>query len=224
MFPTVQTSIIGRRRIIVQRNMYSFGYDITTHKYKIVALSFLWYRRAFKVCIYTLGSDPTNSWKRIQDFPDRGSISEMGLFVSGTINWLVSGHIVSLNLATETYQQLLLPTTTREGHVTLGVLKDCLCIFGSSNMSMVDVWIMKEFGNNESWINLYSVPYMRGDEVRNAKVLYVTEDDHLLMYCVYLKSKALVVYDSRNGTFNMSELQHYRWWDPIVYFESFISP
>jgi len=51
-----------------------------------------------------------------------------------TILLWVSGGIVSLDLATESYHQLLLPPpTTAEGLVlTLGVLRDCLCLCASN--------------------------------------------------------------------------------------------
>ena len=61
--------------------------------------------------------------------------------------------ILSLDLEKESYQQLLLPDF-ENGSWTLGVVRDCLCVFATSDMFW-DVWIMKEYGNEKSWTKLY---------------------------------------------------------------------
>jgi len=218
--PDYPTKSRLRPKSIIQCNTYSFGHDTSTHKYKIVALSYIRNPCTPKVCIYTLGSDPTDSsWRLTNDFPGHGYISEPGVSVSGTLNWKVSGGIVSLDLATESYQQLLLPPpATGEGLVlTLGVLRDCLCLCASNkDMNEVDVWMM-----TESWNVLYNIPYIQ-DQRPHTKVLYVTEEEKLLMY--YHDSLKLAVSDSGNVPGYMSELQHNSSTDPIVYVESLISP
>ncbi|RHN65280.1 putative F-box associated interaction domain-containing protein [Medicago truncatula] len=149
-----------------------------------------------------------------------------GVFVSGTINWLTydassSLHvIVSLDLENESYQNLLKPDTKKDYWI-LGKLRNCLCIFTGSKIDMlVDVWIMKEYGNTKPWTKLYTVPYM-GDQVSSSKALYISEDGKVLMGFQEL----LFVYDSENGTFNMPGFQNISGWlDPEVYVESLISP
>jgi hypothetical protein len=60
-----------------------------------------------------------------------------------------------------------------------GVLRDCLCILAHSDTSS-DVWLMKEYGNKDSWTKLLCVPYM-GDvgSYLYTKALYLTEDDQV---------------------------------------------
>lgn len=93
---------------------------------------------------------------------------------------------------------------------------------------LLDVWIMKEYGNKESWTRLYSVPYMEDRGLRAyTKALYISEDEQLLMDCYVVGSNILklVVYDSKNGTLKIPEIQNInRWMDPEVYIESLISP
>jgi hypothetical protein len=56
---------------------------------------------------------------------------------------------------------LLLPDFENENvRWNLGVVRDCLCAFATSDMFM-DVWIMKEYGNKESWNKLYTIPYIQ---------------------------------------------------------------
>ncbi|RHN69937.1 putative F-box associated interaction domain-containing protein [Medicago truncatula] len=112
----------------------SIGYDNFNDVYKVVAVSFFNDKNR-EVNVHTLG---TNYWRRIQDFPYSQSIPGPGVFVSGTINWLiydVSGScsfhaIVSLDLEIESYQKLSLLHLKKDYWIwTLGVFRDCLCIF-----------------------------------------------------------------------------------------------
>lgn len=193
--------------------IYGFGYDHFNDTYKVVAVNCFEsdtngskvYKTEVKV--YTLGTD---YWRRIQDFPSGVPFDNSGTFVSGTINWLAakdpytSWIIVSLDLEEETYQYLLQPDygAVTVNSVTLGVLRDCLCILAHGD-TFSDVWLMKEYGNNDSWTKLFRVPYM-GDvgSCPYTKALYLTEDDQVL-----LKYQAeLVVYNSRDACNNVDTM------------------
>lgn len=181
-----------------------------------------------QVKIYTLS---TNTWRRIQDFPSGVPFDESAKFVSGTLNWLASTTsssswvIVSLDLGKESYQELLQPDYGEVVVVTLtlGVLRDCLCILAHSD-TFSDVWVMKEHGNKESWTKMFSVRYM-GDDVglyTYTKALYISEDDQVLLE---FHSSELVVYKSRDGTFKIPQIHNINgWMVPEVYVESLISP
>jgi len=212
---------------------YSFGYDHCIDKYKIVAVSLVDDRE--EVSVHTLGTD---TWRRIPDFPYSGPFCGYGIFVSGTINWL-SLHevsslcvIVSLDLEKESYQTLLLPDIENDPLTNLGdlgVLSDCLCIFIFSSSDMFfDVWVMKEYGNKNSWTRLYRVPYMEDQGLcPYTKALYISEDEQLLMHFKELESHKLklFVYGSKDGTLEIPEIQNIGgWMDPEVYIESLISP
>ncbi|XP_027352711.1 F-box/kelch-repeat protein At3g23880-like [Abrus precatorius] len=211
--------------------IYGFGYDRFTDSYKVVAIfcyecdsGGAFYETQVKVL--TLGTD---AWRRIQEFPPGVPFDESGKFVSGTINWLASTNssslwvIVSLDLGKETYQELLQPDYGGVAVVTLtlGVLRDCLCILSHCD-TFSDVWLMKEYGNKDSWNKLFSVPYMGNpDFFPYTKALWISNDDKVLLE---FQSK-LVVYDSRNGTFKFPEIQNVNgWMIPEVYVESLISP
>ncbi|GAU16390.1 hypothetical protein TSUD_117390 [Trifolium subterraneum] len=202
IFPTLNNT--QDRRVA---SIYSFGYDHFTNNYKIVAVT----PSLNQVCVYTLG---THSWRRIQDFPHCRSSGRyrLGIFVSGTVNWVTSYDdasgsssspcdIVSLDLAKETYQRLSLPDSKMNSWC-LGVLQDCLCISASSFSDIfLEVWVMKEFGNKESWTKLCTVSYM--SELgcyAVAKPLYIYEDNKLLMdfYMDGSTKLKLGFYDSKN--------------------------
>lgn len=216
--------------------LYGFGYDHVSDTYKVVVVD--WYSDdgshygldKNQTMLHTLG---TNSWRRIQNFPYTPFGADgSGTVVCGTINWLTSKtwsatslFIVSLDLEKESYRELLPPPDHRVITVVnfmLGVLRDCLCLF-SNDPTFTDVWLMKEYGNNDSWTKLFRLPHMK-DHPRSwshACPLYVSEDDQVLLD---MTSK-LVVYNYRDGTFKDFGIQNtFSCWNSKVYQESLISP
>lgn len=149
--------------------------------------------------------------------------------MSGKINWLACKNcckettysIVSFDLGNESYQQLLLPDLgeirdARE--LILGLLRDCLCL-----ISCHDVWIMKEYGNKESWTKLFTVSYWLEPIKyhRLTKAIYILEDDQVLLHQSFADyNSRLIVYDSRNHAFKFTKVASI----PEVYVESLISP
>jgi len=74
----------------------------------------------------------------------------------------------------------------------------------------LDVWIMKEYGNQESWTKLYHVPDIQDQGLEGYQTLYIYEDDQVLFQFHETgggKMK-LVVYDSKTGTLNIPEFQN----------------
>jgi F-box interacting protein len=208
--------------------LFAFGYDPFIDNYKVVAISCYG-----NVHSYTLG---TNSWKRIKDFPSRLSfrgykISNHGIFVSGTVNWLTYHYsrkdaIVSLHLGKESYQEIPQPDYGNSKMLTLEVMRDCLCLFSQKSPGcFIDVWLMKEYGNKESWIKLICLPC---EFINNffSDIVYISEDDnHVLVLSIENYYFSWVVYDIKNGTHENSKIQ-----DSLgmvkskVYIESLISP
>jgi F-box interacting protein len=200
----------------------SFGYDHFIDNYKVIAVS-----TKNEVSVYTLGTD---YWTRIEDIPNNYNIHQPGTFVSGTVNWFARDDssmqfILSLDLVKESYQHLLLPDSNDDSPF-LGLVRDCLCVSLSCDMYM-DVWIMKEYGNQESWNKLYIVPDIQDQGLKPFKALYIFDDDKLLLefYALQGGNIKLVVYDSKTGTLNIPEFQNnYEQLYSDVYIESLISP
>ncbi|CAJ2639680.1 unnamed protein product [Trifolium pratense] len=219
--------------------IYGFGYDFVTDNYKVVVISFYSmpddFTKKIEVKVNTLG---TNFWKNLQEFPFNGKPDNIasGIFVSGTINWLASKHwhhspcfIVSLDLGKESFQKILLPDYGEEdvSILYLSVLRDCLCM-----MYGHDVWIMKEFGNKESWTKLFSVSDMRDPSKSSylTKTVYTFDDGQVLLQALVDRNSKLIVYDPRIDTFKFSKFQINNVYDPTspdgpeVCIESLISP
>ncbi|AES68586.1 F-box protein interaction domain protein [Medicago truncatula] len=179
----------------------------------------------------------------IQEFPFGGvPVEQSGHFVSGKINWLASKHwlrespcfIVSLDLGNESYQEILQPEyeeVNEDNYLTLGVLSDCLSIISGHV-----VWIMKEYGNKESWTKLFTVSYMPDPSKYYifTKALCIF-DNHRQVLLESTRDwgtnwdTKLIIYNSRNSTFrftNISDQSAYspRNGSPEACIESLISP
>ena len=209
-------------------SFYSFGYDHFIHNYKVIVIYLCITSKTNEVRVHTLGTD---NWRRMHDFPFCGLIRGSGIFVSGTVNWFAFDvpnncrrEIVSFDLEKESFKILSQPNLEKDSW-NLGVLKDCLCIF-SHNDIFVDVWIMKEYGNKESWTKLYNISYM-GVPISHAygNVLYISEDNQMLVDLMREGNKRkIVLYNSKNGILNFREIEIGHLMSPNVYIESLVSP
>ncbi|KAL2341217.1 hypothetical protein Fmac_009157 [Flemingia macrophylla] len=210
--------------------IFGFGYDSFSACYKVVAV-FSYecdadangYKSEVKVL--TLG---TESWRVVPDFPSVVPLDESGKFVSGSVNWLAyksspSSVIVSLDLQKECFEEVLQPDYGDVAvlDLTLGVLRHRLCVI-AHGYDLLDVWLMQDYGNRESWTKLFSFPFLETpDSFPWVKALSLSEDDQLLLEF----GSKLVVYNTRDGTFDTPQIQDIN--DCLaseVYIESLISP
>jgi len=155
----------------------TFGYDISNDTYKVVAFS------ADEVKVFSLSD---NVWRDIPNFPILPFDIEAsrchphvnnGVYVSGAINWLTIQNkteyewnhisidqflILSLDLTTETYRLLLPP----QGFVevppvdpAVTVLMDCLCFSHRFKETHFVLWMMMEYGVQESWTQFLKISF-----------------------------------------------------------------
>ncbi|KEH23237.1 F-box protein interaction domain protein [Medicago truncatula] len=139
---------------------FALGYDDSSKTYKVVEFHVEENKPALaksEVKVFILGG---NCWRNIQSFPviplnwlDYGNTSiNSGVHLSGTINWLAIhkyfhqyyiyeyiSHveqfvIISLDLSTETYKQLLLP----QGFDEVPFVQPVLKISNPNSIKMVD--------------------------------------------------------------------------------------
>ncbi|KEH32809.1 hypothetical protein MTR_3g006550 [Medicago truncatula] len=110
-----------------------------------------------------------------------------------------------------------------------GIFDSGIFVSGAVNCEMFfNVWIMNEYGNEESWTKLFHVPKVHNHQgLRAYKALYIFEDEKLLVEFFYVETcdRKLVVYDSKTATFNILEFQNnYAQMNPKVYIESLMLP
>jgi F-box interacting protein len=210
---------------------YAFGYDPFIDNYKVIVVQEN--DRKTEIKVHTLGTD---SWRRIKNIPSKFRYGRRGIFVSGTVNWLTcywNGFndlkaIVSLHLGKESYQEIPVPDNGNFifDSSTLDIMRDCLCIFSRRTFdSPTDVWLMKEYGDKDSWIKLFRLPYFGDSGYFFTRILYISEDNHVMVVFKELGKLNWVVYDYKNDTIKCSKIEEKLIWvESKVYAESLISP
>ncbi|GAU49206.1 hypothetical protein TSUD_260560 [Trifolium subterraneum] len=223
---------------------FSFGYDNLTQTYKVVAFYVDEERKSSVVKVFTLGN---NSWKDIQCLPvlpiycllDRSKND--GVHLNGTINWIafcddininsnftVDSNvtvdqfvILSLDLSTETYTQFLLPRRFDEVPrypPKLVVLMDCLCFYND-----FVIWQMKDFGVEDSWIQLFKINHEHFYTWVDLLPLYLSENGDTLVLA-NVKYKEAFIYNPRdNKVEQIGIANHIKWSQSKGYVESLVS-
>ncbi|KMS96568.1 hypothetical protein BVRB_8g201740 [Beta vulgaris subsp. vulgaris] len=159
-----------------ERLVYGFGYDLANDDYKVVRIIQFYndipdfYDSEVKVF-----SLKTSSWRRVQDFPPEYYLSfkrQSGVYVNGCLHWMVilkpdsdkSKLIVAFDLTSEDCKVVPLPNySAGEVHLTIEVLDQHLCLLINYPTIRSEVWVMKEYGVQESWTKLFAV--MQGDTI-----------------------------------------------------------
>ncbi|KEH37801.1 putative F-box associated interaction domain-containing protein [Medicago truncatula] len=188
---------------------FSFGYDNTTGKYKVVAFS------SVEVRVFTLGD---KFWRIIQRFPllpfrcTRTNTNEWdrngGVYLCNSLNWFAIrsnnvGYnewkdlnlsieqfvITSLDLGTDSYTQLLPPRGFDEVPPVMpivSVLMDCLCFCHYSNGNDFVIWKMTEFRVEESWTKFLKFNFVDRHLIplfeNGYTMLFLSDQGHVVRY------------------------------------------
>ncbi|KAK2427632.1 F-box/kelch-repeat protein [Trifolium repens] len=217
---------------------YAFGYDNSTETYKIVVFN----RQSYEVRVFNFGG---SIWKNIQSLPvvpfDHESCYYqcMYAYVNDSLIWLAIREesqfvIISLDLSSETYRQLLPPQDFDDKMSlvvpTLAVLMDSLCFCYDFNGTNFIIWQMKEFGVQESWIQLLKVSYQSLPIVYNVScsrsvlfpLCFYENSDTLVL--AWDRGKQAILYNLRDNTAEKTGYTNYfRWFGSKEYVESLVS-
>lgn len=212
-----------------------------------------------EVKVFSLGD---NSWRNIQkfplfifnymvvfnDIPVNEGVNE-GVYLRGTVNWLAFRNklervqclndvdveelvIVSLDLGTETYRQLLPPLGFDVVGPTIAVLIECLYFSYHFERSHFVMWKMTEFGVEESWTQFVKISYQNlqvntfGWSVMYLRLflfpLCFSENGDTLILASN-KEKQAILYNLRDGTATRTSVtDNIKWYISEDYVESFV--
>jgi F-box interacting protein len=184
-------------------------------------------------------------WKNIQSLPvvpfDHESCYYqcMYAYVNDSLIWLAIREesqfvIISLDLSSETYRQLLPPQDFDDKMSlvvpTLAVLMDSLCFCYDFNGTNFIIWQMKELGVQESWIQLLKVSYQSLPIVYNVScsrsvlfpLCFYENSDTLVL--AWDRGKQAILYNLRDNTAEKTGYTNYfRWFGSKEYVESLVS-
>ncbi|PIA31886.1 hypothetical protein AQUCO_04700028v1 [Aquilegia coerulea] len=139
-----------------------FGLDPLSNNYKVVQVFSQIYGNCYdrqEVQVYTLGS---NSWRNLGYAPDFQFIFGLTAFVSGSCHWLAkdgvgSRIIVSFDLGREVFGVIPSPEFSFHSEsdcvsFRIAKLGGCLSVADCSFEDHIEIWILKEYDEKESWI------------------------------------------------------------------------
>ncbi|KAK6135610.1 hypothetical protein DH2020_030658 [Rehmannia glutinosa] len=129
------------------------GYDSVSDDYKVVRIDEMCRngKVVYQTFVYSL---KLNSWKMIRDCPCDFSWGSQGVFLNGALHWISWDMIIALDLAVEDYRQLPLPSVRLPVDKRLDALGGCLIL--SDAYAMKRAWVMKDYGVENSWMDLFS--------------------------------------------------------------------
>ncbi|XP_012854989.1 PREDICTED: F-box/kelch-repeat protein At3g06240-like [Erythranthe guttata] len=173
---------------------YGFGVSKVTGQYKVVRIVDV----MKPIChIYTLGTGKSlgkGKWRRIDPGPPLGKNKHStGAFLNGCLHWFVedsknSNLISCFDLETETFSTFSHPPVSMfKSYEVLVALGDCLCICDNRGEHEIAFWMMKEYGNDESWTKEFVIgktPELVSDYGQSNGIvcpIKIFKDGHVLM-------------------------------------------
>ncbi|OMP04692.1 hypothetical protein COLO4_09396 [Corchorus olitorius] len=145
-------------------SLVGFGYDPCNDDYKV----FRFYNYSMKGHLAIFYSLRLNSWgsnykQEYHNFRQFAFVKWAGVYAGGALNWIAhtTHHtIIGLDLNTENVRDLRFPYKPNEPFFRINsilVLEGKLCVAGRKDHA-IDIWVMEEYGKEESWKFLYSIP------------------------------------------------------------------
>ncbi|XP_057463621.1 F-box protein CPR1-like [Actinidia eriantha] len=200
--------------------IFGFGYDSVNDDYKLMAMKVEIRDNGIFFCIGLWGySLKTKSWtiSLLSSFPSKqySIVPRYGIFASNALHWIMERQdfnpthyerylIGAFDLGGDQFYEVQLPGYSTFNNavniipINLGVLNGCLCVCSRhpTVTTPVDIWVMKEYGVNESWTRLISFLPTGPDINSSIKPLaYSTCGDKVMLLDCYDTYSNLIWYD-----------------------------
>ncbi|XP_057788347.1 putative F-box protein At3g10240 [Salvia miltiorrhiza] len=171
-----------------------FGVSKISGRHKVVCMT-----RSESHChVYTLGA--TQTWRTVAKpsgvFCDYAYGVSFGQLVKGNLHWKLWGEaICCFDVETECFSRFSTPP--RGGNADLSVLQGCLCACRlawdkDEGNEVIEIWLMKEYGDDESWskeyVMIYHPDFPPGPAIypikvfKDGDILMLLEEEFLLYY------------------------------------------
>ncbi|KAF9615327.1 hypothetical protein IFM89_022978 [Coptis chinensis] len=167
--------ITGEHRVVPKSPMgdrvsilTGFGYDIISQVYKVIRIlqDPEWADSSetqVEVYNFRLGK-----WRCIHNVPYCFNLKNANVFVNCALHWIgvsredrASDVIISFKLDSEEFQQLPLPPSLCSGTenfcLYLSALGGCLSLVHIVSNEHIEIWVMKEYGLQSSWVKEYTI-------------------------------------------------------------------
>ncbi|KAK1367169.1 F-box domain-containing protein [Heracleum sosnowskyi] len=169
VLPTAPTDFV-RPYDIDPTFIRGFGYDAVNDDYKVLRILNPYGRdnlTGSKVVVYSL---KTNSWRRLQSISNHFRLSpSCGMFVGGALHWITIKtlglesclSILAFDLAIENHREVPMPNVRNKNpnEWSLCIFAESLCVLIHDPFVSIDVWLMNEYGDGNSWCKLFSLEH-----------------------------------------------------------------
>ncbi|XP_026420419.1 F-box/kelch-repeat protein At3g06240-like [Papaver somniferum] len=221
---------------------YGFGYDSKSDDYKFVCITTDFNCNLSAVQIYSLKSD---SWKQVKRnlnipwlLPLRTDL-QYAVFCNGALHWQTSSsskELIALGMTDELIGGISPPENSNfdedpDDTTRIGMLDGCLSMLYSSTTLGIEVWLMKDYGEKESWTKIYSIPKLTSLDGRVSRHLCLRrikclKSGEMLLEVSYQwfapYRKALVLYDPKNETSETLMEDEDEYYSNLLSFHSYV--
>ncbi|XP_057784851.1 F-box protein CPR1-like isoform X1 [Salvia miltiorrhiza] len=198
---------------------YGFGTSKISGRYKAVSIRSKPYDDDKLDChVYTLG---TGSWRRLEGIPYVHLYGE-GAFVNGNLHWTTTiggeaSWISCFDVETECFSFFKAPPYHAHGLPiirvrSLSAVSGCLWFCkeaseyeGDTGRCELTIWIMKEYGVDESWSLAYVIPLV-DNTMWLVDPIKVSENGDLVMLVSVCLTRYLFYYSNKNKTMQRIDL------------------
>lgn len=201
---------------LVPPDLSGFGFDSVSNQYKLICIRQNHEMKKSNAEVFTLGLD---SWRVIPSIPYISDTTQTNVLVNGSLHWLTKGDenslkIVSWVISGEEFNMIELPPSTNsyeDGEKYLGMLGRCLSLIITDSVDIFsnEIWVMKEYGVQRSWVKEYVVnKTLMFSPWNGGYALTKLRNDHFLLR---FNGNALGYYDSKKEAFKLIVIQTKLW-------------
>ncbi|XP_057963486.1 F-box protein At3g07870-like isoform X2 [Malania oleifera] len=156
--------------------VWGFGFSSKSNQYKVLKMVLRWIEYdtfIWGAKVVTVGR---GGWRNIGPTPVTWDYQSSSVFLNGSLHWLCDyfvqptfeikppAFVLYFDIDSEQFGVFAPPPPYLSklceksvSDLSMRELEGCLCICDASNYDSVDIWVMKEYGVQESWTNVSSV-------------------------------------------------------------------
>ncbi|KAM7277518.1 hypothetical protein ACFE04_019384 [Oxalis oulophora] len=193
---------------------FEFGYAEKSNEYKIIRIERRGHNaEASQGFVYTLGA---KLWRKIGNVPyTRRDERHMAIPCHGALHWIVwRDYIVTFDIEKEDYRTFGLPSDLdRKKLFELGVIGNCLCVIQDNLERQINIWVMKDYGVEESWSKDYKIKsrFLNLDIVslqEDGKIMAVADNNTLVKYDPKMEKFTTIEVPSKTLDFTFNAVLH----------------